>query len=264
MAVPNLKDKQVLITGAGAGIGRATALAFAKRGANLVVSDVNPARLAEVQREIDALGVSCYAHATDVSDEKAMHAFARAVHARVGPVDVLVNNAGVGHLGQFLSSHGRCPRLLLLRSENGRGGRRAPARQRRVMAGVAPAPNLSAYAASKFAVMSLSDVLKMELDGTGVGVTTVCPGIVNTEITISQLGASTSASRGQVQRVQAYCNARGCEPAVVAERIVDAVRLGRDIVLVGPFARLLYHMNRVSRELTRRLTLFHCRKRGFN
>lgn len=132
------------------------------------------------------------------------------------------------------------------------------------MAGVAPAPNLSAYAASKFAVMSLSDVLKMELDGTGVGVTTVCPGIVNTEITISQLGASTSASRGQVQRVQAYCNARGCEPAVVAERIVDAVRLGRDIVLVGPFARLLYHMNRVSRELTRRLTLFHCRKRGFN
>lgn len=64
MAVPNLKDKQVLITGAGAGIGRATALAFAKRGANLVVSDVNPARLAEVQREIDALGVSCYAHAT--------------------------------------------------------------------------------------------------------------------------------------------------------------------------------------------------------
>ena len=59
MAVPNLKNKQVLITGAGSGIGRAAALAFARRGANIVAADINPDALAPVKQEVDAIGVSC-------------------------------------------------------------------------------------------------------------------------------------------------------------------------------------------------------------
>ena len=276
MAVPQFKGKQVLVTGAAAGIGRATALAFARRGANLVVTDVNPARLADVQKEIEALGVSCLAHAADVSDEGAMMHFADAVHAKVGAVDVLVNNAGIGYLGPFLESpldswrrvldinvlgvvHG-CyfflPKMLA-------GGGARQVVNIASLAGVAPAPNMTAYAASKHAVMGMSDVLRMELDGTAVGVTAVCPGIINTEITAAGRNVSPAVSSAQLGKLQAYYREHGCSPDVVAEGIVDAVREGRTILLVGPFARLMYHLKRISRQLVQALTLSDAKKNGF-
>jgi short-subunit dehydrogenase len=275
MALKDLRRKQVLVTGAAAGIGRATALAFAKRGANLVVSDINPARLAEVQQEIDALGVSCFAHAADVSDETAMHAFAHAVHARVGAVDVLVNNAGIGYLGPFLASplnswkrildinvmgvvHG-CyffvPKMIAA------GG---PRQVVNVASGAAfaPPPNMTAYAASKYAVMGFSDVLTMELRHTSVRVTTVCPGIINTEITTSAK-VSAAIPAAQLAKLQAYHKANGCTPDVVGEGIVKAVRERRDLLLVGPMAKPAYHAKRVSRKLLRNLTISSAKRSGY-
>jgi NAD(P)-dependent dehydrogenase (short-subunit alcohol dehydrogenase family) len=190
MAVPHLKNKQVLITGAGSGIGRAAALAFARRGANIVASDINPEVLDAVKHEIEALGVSCLTHVADVSDESAMKEFADLVHAKVGAVDVLVNNAGVAYLGRFLDGDldhwARVLNVNLMGVVHGcryfippmisAGG------ARQVLnvasgAGNYPTPSLAAYCASKYAVTGFSEVLKMELANSAVGVTTVCPGV---------------------------------------------------------------------------------------
>ena len=276
MAIADLKGKQVLVTGAAAGIGRATAIAFAKRGANIVISDIDAARLSTVKKEIEALGVSCFAHAADVSNEAAMRAFAETVHAKIGAVDVLVNNAGIGYLGPFLASPLESWRRVLdinvmgvvhgcfffVPEMRAAGGARQVVNVAS-LAGHSPAPNMSAYAASKHAVMGLSDVLAMELDGTSIGVSAICPGIINTEITSHRGNAAAAISDAQLAKLQAFYQAKGCTPDVVAESIVRAVQQGRDIVLVGPFARLMYHLKRVSRKLLRKIVIEDAKKMGY-
>jgi len=131
------------------------------------------------------------------------------------------------------------------------------------LAGISPAPNMSAYAASKHAVMGLSDVLAMELDGTGVGVTTVCPGIINTDITSHRRNVAAAITDEQLAKLQAFYKAKGALPEVVAEAIVDGVAAGRDLVLVGPLARPMYHLKRASRALVKRLTISDARKSGY-
>jgi short-subunit dehydrogenase len=198
------------------------------------------------------------------------------VHRRVGAVDVLVNNAGIGYLGPMLESpldswrrtfdinvmgvvHGCCFFAPKMKAAGG---------SRRIvnvasLAGVAPAPNMSAYAATKHAVMGLSDVLAMELDGSAVGVTSVCPGIINTAITSHRGNVSAAITDQQLMRLQAYYKANGTSPDVVAEAIVDGVVRGRSIVLVGPYAKPMYHLKRISRALVRKLTIADARKNGY-
>jgi len=276
MGLAELKDRTVLVTGAGSGIGRATALAFARCGARLVVSDINATALTGVRTEIEALGTPCHVHVADVADEAAMRAMAEAVHAAVGPLDVLVNNAGIGYLGSFVSSpleswrrvidinvmgvvHG-CyfflPRMVAA------GGLRRIVNVAS-LAGIAPAATMSAYAASKHAVIGLSDVLALELASTEVGVTTVCPGIIDTPITDSPAAISPSVPAEQLARLRAYYRANGAQPERVADAIVDGVTRGRSLVLVGPMARPAYHIKRISRGLLRRLSLADSRKAGY-
>ena len=195
MSIPDLKDKQVLVTGAASGIGRAAAVAFARRGAHIIASDIQLAPLEGVKTEVEALGVSCLIHAVDVSDEAAMKAFAELVHGRVRAVDVLINNAGIAYLGLFLQSDlDHWPRILNVNVMGVVHGCRyfipkmIEAGGARHVLNVAsstgnyPAPSMPAYAASKYAVAGFTEVLKMELADTQVGLTTVCPGVINTAI----------------------------------------------------------------------------------
>lgn len=276
MSVDELRDKWVVVTGAGAGIGRATALAFAKCGANVVISDISPSALEPVERAVLGLGVSCFSYPVDVADENAMRAFAETVHQKVGAVDVLINNAGIGYMGPMLDSpleswqrtfdinvmgvvHG-CyffvPRMI-----NAGGTRRVV--NVASLAGISPAPNMAAYASTKHAVMGLSDVLAMELDGTAVGVTTICPGIIHTDITSHRRNVAASISDEQLTKLQTFYKAKGAPAELVAEAIVDGVVRGRAMVLVGPMAKPLYHLKRVSRALVRRLTIADARKSGY-
>ena len=97
----NLRDKVVLVTGAASGIGLECARAFAKCGANIVISDINATALENVRAEIAATGVRCFARACDVASEASVTDFAMVVNKAVGPVDLLINNAGVAFLGGF-------------------------------------------------------------------------------------------------------------------------------------------------------------------
>ena len=276
MAVPNLKNKQVLITGAGSGIGRAAALAFARRGANIVAADINPDALAPVKQDVEAIGVSCRTHVVDVADETAMKQFADLVHGEIGAIDVLVNNAGVAYMGLFLHSDlDHWARVLNVNIMGVVHGCRyfipamiAAGGQRQVLnvassAGIYPGPSLAAYSASKYAVTGFSEVLKMELKNTGVGVTTVFPGIINTAIVASDADVSPSVPRDQLEKLRAYYRAKGCPPDVVAEDMVRAAKKGTDICLTGPSAAPIYHVKRLSQKLTRRLMMSSAKKIGY-
>ena len=122
---------------------------------------------------------------------------------------------------------------------------------------------MAAYAASKGAVWSFAEVLKMELAGTPVGITTVCPGVINTPMVLDRRNIAGSVSDEQVDRLQAHYKAQGCSPDVVAEDMVRAVREGRDLLLTGPYAKAIYHARRVSLKLVRRLMTDSARKVGY-
>jgi NAD(P)-dependent dehydrogenase (short-subunit alcohol dehydrogenase family) len=276
MAITDLRGKQVVVTGAASGIGRATVIAFAREGANIVAADLDEPALAGLKTEIEALGISCLAQRLDVSDEAAVGRFAETVQQSVGAPNVLVNNAGIGYLGLFLRSDlAHWKRVLdvnlmgvvygcyhFLPKMVAAGG------PRHVLnvsssAGNYPVPCLAAYAASKFAVSGFSEVLKMELTGTGVRVTTVCPGVIDTPIISVKNNVSPSVSEEQTKRLQGYYKRVGCSPDVVAAGMVRAVREDVDVLLTGPSARLVYHLRRVSLRLVRAMTLRFARQSGY-
>jgi len=276
MSIRNLREALVVVTGAASGIGRATALAFAREGANIVAADLSDAALAELQAEVEALGVSCLVRRLDVSDAGAVRDFAANVRQEAGVPDVLVNNAGVGYLGPFLRSdlehwdrvlgvnvmgvvHG-CWHFLPMMIDAG-----GPRHVLNVSssAGNYPVPTMAAYAASKAAVSGFSEVLKMEMAGTGVRVTTVCPGVINTPIVSSMSNVSPAVPPQQIQRLQAYYRRVGCSADVVAAGMVRAVRDDVDLLLVGPSARLVHHLRRLSLRLVRSVILRFAAESGY-
>ena len=274
MGIPDLKDKVVLLTGAATGIGRATALAFAEQGARLVLTDIAPQPLQETLSGVLARGASASAHIVDVTDAAAMQALAATVLDTVGAPHVLVNNAGVAYMGSFLdtpaSAWRRVLDINLLGVVHGcqafLPAMQAAGDARHVinvasLAGIAPPPNMSAYSASKAAVINLCEVLALELVASKVRVSAVCPGVIDTPITGSP--SSPAFGAAQAARLREYYRTHGAPPSVVAHDIVAAVRAGRDLVLSGPKASLAYHAKRVSRALLRWVTLRDSREAGY-
>ncbi len=254
-----LRGKQVVVTGAASGIGLETARAFARQGANLVVSDLNGTALEGLRREITGMGVDCFAQPCDVASEASVAAFAAAVQSAVGQVDVLVNNAGIAYLGSFEQTPVAWWRHTL--DVNVLGivhlvqaflpAMRAAGGERKIvnvasLAGVAPAPNMAAYAASKHAVVGLSEVLALELHDSPVSVLVVCPGIINTNI-VNMPGRTTAGiGEAQIEKLRRYYVAarlparrgRGRHRAQRAERRSVPVRRARSEAGLGAGARV--------------------------
>jgi len=277
MPLPHLADKWVLVTGAASGIGFETCLAFAREHAHIVAVDLNAEGLDAVAQDVQRHGVRCLTRRVDVSDWPAVEALADELHTTLGaPVDVVVNNAGIAYLGPFLHSPLSAWRRLIdvnlmgtvhvcyafLPAMVEAGGHRQLVNVASV-AGLTPSPNLSAYSATKHAVIGLSDALSMELEGTGVGVTVVCPGIINTPIVRNRHAVATVITDEQIDRLQDHYRLRGAHPSLVGLRIVEAVQDGEDLVLAGPLAHGMALFKRVSRKLIRRLTIFGSRRHGF-
>ena len=275
MPLNDLNGRCVLVTGAASGIGHETALAFAREGADIVAVDLDEARLAETARLVEAAGRRCRMVACDVSDAAAVDALAAAVLAE-GPPDVVVNNAGVGFLGPFLETPLSAWSQVLgvnlmgvvhvsrafLPAMVARGGARHLVNVASA-AGLHAVPNLSAYSASKHAVIGLSDAIAMELGGTQVGVTVVCPGIINTPIIRNRRAVAPSVPASALDRLAQQYQAKGAHPSVVGARIVRAVKRGEDIVLVGPSSAVVFHARRLSRRLLRKASVSGARDLGY-
>ncbi|MEU6481270.1 SDR family oxidoreductase [Streptomyces sp. NPDC047017] len=259
----------VLVTGAGSGIGRATALAFAEAGARVIAVDRDAgaaARTAELARPLGA--PAAWAETVDVSDEQAMEKLAAKVAAEYGVVDVLVNNAGIGLSGAFLDHtaedwrkvldvnlwgviHG-CRLFGKQMAERGQGGHIVNTAS---AAAYQPSRALPAYSTSKAAVLMLSECLRAELADQGIGVTAICPGFVNTAITATArfTGVDAAEEKRRQKRAARLYGLRDYPPEKVAEAVLRAVVRDEAVVPVTPEARLFHAMSRFTPRALRRL-----------
>ncbi|MEV6660307.1 SDR family oxidoreductase [Nocardia fluminea] len=187
----DLAGATIAITGAARGIGLATAEAFVEAGAYVALGDLDEALAVAAAAE---LGDHAMAHALDVTDKTSYAAFLAAVDRWHGPLDVLVNNAGVMPNGPFLEQSDRIDQLTMDVNVYGviHGMRLAlPGMVERgyghvvnvaSLAGKFPLEGLAVYNASKYAVVGLTAATRLEMDATGVSVSAVLPSAVRTEL----------------------------------------------------------------------------------
>lgn len=259
-----LRGRLALVTGAGSGIGRATAALLAEHGAQVLLVDRDEAALASAGESIP----SSRTLACDVSDTAAMERLVSSVLETEGVPDVVVNNAGIGVAGPFLDTDADewrrivdvnlfgvvngCRlfgRAMVQRGEGGQIVNTASA------AAFMPSKALPAYSTTKAAVLMLSECLRAELAPSGIGVTAVCPGFVATNITraahyVGHPEADQARIREQVSR--AY-ERRNFTAEQVAVEIVAAIGADRPIAIVTPEAKLMRAISRLSPRLARRL-----------
>ncbi len=259
-----------VITGAGGGIGRCTALALAEQGASIVVSDINADSAEATAAEVRELGVDAYARSVDVASGAAMQAFAQWVDDTLGTPDIVVNNAGIGIAGRFLdTSPEDWERVMRINVFGVIEGSRLFAQQM-VQAGkggnivniasaaaYSPTKQLTAYATSKAAVRMLNDCMRADLAGDGIHVSSICPGIVDTGITLATtfVGVDDSEQDRLRSTTKQMYQRRNLTPETVAKAIVKAVKHNRDEVPVGIESYVLrsiyHHWHWLARRLAR-------------
>lgn len=207
-------EKSVIITGAGSGIGKATALSFAAEGAKLVLSDLNETTLSATADEIGASGAAVVAIAGDVADESTAPKLVEVCLDAYGRLDVAVNNAGVAHAMAKLPQIPSEAMALMLRV-NLMGVFLAMKAQIPVMekqgggvilnvasvAGLIGAPLLSAYAAAKHGVIGLTKSASAESARKGVRINAVCPASTDTPMVSEMVDAMGRDPKEAIQRV---------------------------------------------------------------
>lgn len=231
----------VVITGASSGIGRATALAFARRGARLTLAARRSGKLAEVARQCERLGGRAQYLETNVTSAEAMRGLAQAAIRRYGGVDVWVNNAGVGAVGRFtdtpIEAHEQTIKTNLIGYLHGAHAIMPHFQHSRhgVLINVisfgafVPAPFAAAYTASKFGLRGLSEALRTELqDYPDIHVCDIHPGFVDTP------GV---AHAGNYTGHELHPSPPD-KPEEVAEAIVRVAEHPRDKTSVGAIAKL--------------------------
>jgi len=257
-----IKGKVAVVTGAASGIGKATAVALAQEGADIVLADVNDERLAEVKGEIEALGRRALTVHTDVSKLEAIQSLFDQSISEMGRVDILMNNAGVHLTGPIekisiddwewiiginlwsviYGIHVFLPHML----ERGSGHIVNTAS----IAGLVGWKDPSIpYTATKFAIVGVSEGLAASLKNRGIGVTVVCPDIVRTNIESSSRfimaeDGLDSARKKLLQELHegsqefldllASLQVIVLKPEEVAATVVDAVKRGTCLVMPHP------------------------------
>lgn len=246
----DLRDKVVLITGAANGIGKATALAFAKRGARLVVTDIDGAGAEAVAAELGAGGAEALALKVDVANEEEVAGMIAETIEKMGSLDVLVNNAGVFVTGpaestsmddwKWVTDINVWPHVYAIRAALPYFKQRGSGHLVHVAsaAGIMGTPGLSAYCMSKFAVFGMVESLAISLYGSGIGVSLVCPLWVNTGLLDrgrSNLDPHLELDEVAVRSLGSeFLKATGIPPDRVAEAMVDGVVEEKFLVLPNP------------------------------
>jgi len=241
-----LEGKTAFITGGASGIGFAMAQAFLAEGMNVAIADVDAAALAEAETALRGSNAGVRAYQLDVTDRAQYAAIADQVEADLGPVHVVCNNAGVYrggsmdavtyedwdwvmgvNLGGVINGVQTWTRRL---QAHGQGGHIVNTAS---MAGVVTSPGLGVYNTSKFAVVGMSEALREDLAGSGIGVSVLCPGMVHTRILESERTRpealssedeiAETAAKSHSEVMQMAMNA-GIPAEEVAQLVVDGIR----------------------------------------
>lgn len=272
----SVADRKVLVTGAAGGIGRATAIEAARRGAALVITDIQDAPLRATAESITARGGRVLAaDVVDLTDRDAVGAFAERIGAAHGSVDVVMNVAGTstwGPVERLTHEHWRkmvevdlmgpigvietfVPPMIAA----GRGGHLVNVSS---AAGLLGLPWHAAYSAAKFGLRGVSEVLRFDLEPHGIGVSLVCPGAVDTPLVGTVEIVGVDRSHPAAAKLAARFRRRAVSAEHVAVPILDAVEDGTYLVFTSldiraafwlqrycpPLYRLA--MRRLNRELT--------------
>jgi NAD(P)-dependent dehydrogenase (short-subunit alcohol dehydrogenase family) len=250
------QGRVAVVTGGAGGIGMALARAFAARGAKLVLADVDPRALERAVTDLHEAGASVLGVETDVGDLASVQALADTAWKHYGAVHVVCNNAGIALFGEIVQAthkdweytmrvnfwgvvHGVeafVPRLLA----QGQGGHVVNTAS---MAGLVGMQWLGVYCASKFAVVGLSEALHRELAPRGIGVSVLCPMIVETDINANSLRNRPAALRNPAHTdvppdVEAGSMVGSViAPAEVARRVLRAIERRDLYVLTHPEQR---------------------------
>ncbi|MGN6546106.1 MAG: SDR family oxidoreductase [Aureliella sp.] len=263
-----LKESTIVLTGASSGIGRAAALSFAPHGVNLVLAARRREALEEVAKECERLGARAIVVPTDVTDAQAVERLAEAAAADFGRIDVWINNAGIGTVGEFtetpIEAHDQVVRTNLLGYMHGAYAALPYFKRERAgvlinvnsLGGWVPAPFAVSYTASKFGLRGYSEALRGELESwPDIHVCDIFPAFIDTP-GIRHAGNYTGRQLKPLPPLY--------DPFDVAEAMVSLVESPRPAVTVGQSAtaaRLAHFlapglfrwaMNRMTRMYLRR------------
>src|SRR3954451_18211875 len=244
----SLNGRVIAITGAARGIGKATAAALVREGARVGIGDID-AELA--RRTADELGGGVRAYGLDVTSRPSVSEFLDSVERDLGPLDVMINNAGIMPVGPFLEeTDASAVRQLDINVHGVLFGmkealaRMVPRRSGHIVnlasvAGKAGFPHLATYCASKHAVVGASEAVRSEYGESGIEVSCVMPALVDTELT-----SGVRAGRG-IEKAK---------PEEVADEIVDALRTPRFNVFVPrSVGRINKFMNMLPRAAAEKI-----------
>lgn len=273
MKINGLRPQLAVVTGAGSGIGRATAIKLGELGAHVVVSDIDAEAASATAATIRGNGYRASAAQLDVTDPDAWEEFAGDVLAEHGCADLLVNNAGMLVAGPFLElSPADWDRQLSVNLMGVVHGCRVFGAQMvergsghivniASAAAFTPTAVMAPYSVSKAGVKMLTECLRLELGPKGVGVSAICPGVINTSIgensvTVGvdeELKERGMAVSRQLRELAENLPFAPMSPDLVARAVVRAVRFDLAIVPVRTEAWLGYFMLRIAPGVNRRM-----------
>jgi len=247
MPITDLRDKKCLITGAASGIGKATAIAAAREGAELYLTDINTEALKEVAAKIHRTGGKVARFkALDISNYEAVKAFAQEIHEAHGSMDVVMNIAGIsvwGSVQELQHQHWRrCVDINLMGPIHviecfmpsmvaaKRGGHLVNVSS---AAGLFGLPWHAAYSASKFGLRGISEVLRFDLARYRIGVSLVCPGGVDTGLVKTVEIVGVDGSDQSLVKLRERFSKHAKTPDQAAAAIIKGIKRNRYLVFTS-------------------------------
>lgn len=251
-------DKKCVITGAASGIGRSTAIAMGKLGADLFLTDINENGLEETVQIIKSDGgkVSKY-KAFDISQYEKVKEFAEEIHEEFGSMDIVMNIAGISTWGEpHVLKHEHWAKMINVDLwgvihgiecflpeivKAGKGGHLVNVSS---SAGIVALPWHAAYSAAKFGVVGISEVMRYDLKEYDIGVTVVCPGAVETPLkqTVEIIGVDNNDP--EVIKLKERFSERAVTPEKVAKLIINGIKKNKFMVITSFDIKFLYWCKR--------------------
>lgn len=252
-----INGKLAIVTGAASGIGRATAIALAKRGARLAISDLDRTGLAETAQRIEAIGGMAATYLLDVADRDAVYAFAQDIEGAHGGADIVINNAGVAQIarvdeltyedfewvmnidfwGMVYGTKAFLPQLQAKGS-----GHIVNVSS---LFGLISVPSQAAYNSAKFAIRGFTEALRHEMKGTDIAVSCVHPGGIKTNIVRNARFLQSTQATVREEAASGFDRLARTTPERAGEVIVRGIEKNKPRILIGADAKIIDWLQRL-------------------